>query len=163
MNCDIHAEIDNPSRRAACSARNAAVDSNVTDIFVVAMRGAYHFIASTGRPSEDPYVRLVNTASDGRISPRPRARSRTTEPNRTSAPGPEGQLMTTISTEDPIAVAVMAAITGDLTTLRRLLVENPGWPRRGSATIPEVVARSTALGHGSITRPDRDGDTHDEA
>ncbi|MGH3916461.1 MAG: ankyrin repeat domain-containing protein [Pseudonocardiaceae bacterium] len=35
--------------------------------------------------------------------------------------------MSTISTEDPVAVAVVTAIrTGDLATLRRLLTENPG-------------------------------------
>lgn len=35
--------------------------------------------------------------------------------------------MTTIGTEDPVAIAVVSAIhTGDLTTLQRLLAEHPG-------------------------------------
>lgn len=46
MNLDTHAETDSPSRRAACSAKNAAVDSKVNDIFVVAIIRAYLFIAS---------------------------------------------------------------------------------------------------------------------
>jgi hypothetical protein len=40
--------------------------------------------------------------------------------------------MTTLSTGDPVAVAVVRAIhRGDLTTVRELLVEYPIWPPRG--------------------------------
>jgi len=56
MNFETQAETDSPSRRAACSARNAAVDSSVNDIFVVAILRAYLLIASIGSPREGGQV-----------------------------------------------------------------------------------------------------------
>jgi hypothetical protein len=74
MNFDIQAETDSPSRRAACSAKNAAVDSSVKEIFVVAIDRAYlsiAFINTPQRATEGSILRRRRTGLPQILGTRP--------------------------------------------------------------------------------------------
>jgi len=111
--------------RARAGVKLIEIEQKIADLS--AMRDTLRVAVAGGCDDPLAYVQdpaFVMVGASGTLRGGPRAQA--------GSPGsePEGQLMTTISTEDPVAVAAAAAIhTGDVATLRQLLGDNPGLAR----------------------------------